>query len=418
MKTVVIGAGVVGVTTAYYLAKQGHEVTVLEQLSEVGQDASGGNAGLIAPGHSFAWASPAAPVMLMKSLRGEATAIRLKPRLDPRLAVWGIQFLRECTASRAEVNTLIKLRLCQYSQQVMTALAEEESIDYQHVSGGVFYLHRTEKDLEVGIAKMQLLRDHGQDMEVIDADRVAEIDPAFASARNVIAGAIHSKTDASGNSELFTKILAERCRALGVDFRLSTTVRRLVSKHGRVSSVETDQGTFFADNVVIATGIASPFLAKQVRQSLPVYPAKGYSLTVDITNPAKAPTIGGVDEKTLVAWARMGDQLRISSTAEFSGYDRSWKPSDFSNIFKTAQELWPEAANWDQSRMRACLRPMTPDGPPIIGRGRLANLYYNTGHGHMGWTMACGSSRILADLMEGRTPSIPLDGLQVRAFRR
>lgn len=418
MKTVVLGAGVIGVTTAYYLAQHGHEVTVLEQRSEIAQDASGGNAGLIAPGHSFAWASPAAPKMLLHSLRGEATAIRVQPRIDPRFAVWALQFLRECTPDRAKANTLIKLRLCQYSQQIMGELAAEENIEFQHVTGGVFYLHRTEEELEAGLAKMALLRDHGQEMELIDADEMARIDPAFASAKGVIAGAIHSKTDATGNSELFAKALAERCKAMGVEFRLGTTVRKLVSYGGRVTSVETDQGDFFADNFVLATGIRSPFLAKQAGQSIPVYPAKGYSLTVPIADASKAPTIGGVDEKTLVAWSRIGDELRMSSTAEFAGYNRNWKTSDFSNILKTAKELWPEAADWSQSRMRSCMRPMTPDGPPIIGRGRLDNLYYNTGHGHMGWTMACGSSRILADLMIGRTPAIDTAGMQVRAFRR
>ena len=418
MKTVVLGAGIMGVTTAYYLAKHGHKVTVLEQRSEIAQDASGGNAGLIAPGHSFAWASPAAPKMLLQSLRGEATAIRVQPRLDPRFAVWGLQFLRECTSGRAKANTLIKLRLCQYSQQLMGELAAEENIDFHHVAGGVFYLHHTEEELAAGWAKMALLRDHGLDMELIDADQMARIDPAFASAKGVIAGAIHSKTDATGNSELFAKHLAERCKVLGVEFRLGTTVRKLVSYGGRVTSVETDQGTFFADNFVLATGIRSPFLAKQAGQSIPVYPAKGYSLTVPIADTSKAPTIGGVDERTLVAWSRMGDELRVSSTAEFAGYNRNWEPSDFSNILKTVEELWPGAVDWSQSRMRSCMRPMTPDGPPIIGRGRLDNFYYNTGHGHMGWTMACGSSRILADLMIGSTPAIDTAGMQVRAFRR
>ena len=278
MKTVVLGAGVIGVTTAYYLAKQGHEVTVLEGRSEIAQDASGGNAGLIAPGHAFAWASPTAPKMLLRSLRGEATAIRVQPRIDPRFSVWALQFLRECTSERAKANTLVKLRLCQYSQQIMGELAAEENIEFQHVTGGVFYLHRTEEELEAGLAKMALLRDHGQEMEAIDADEMARIDPAFASAKDVIAGAIHSKTDATGNSELFSQVLAERCKAMGVEFRLGTTVRELVSYGGRVTSVETDQGNFFADDFVLATGIRSPFLAKQVGQSLPIYPAKGYSL--------------------------------------------------------------------------------------------------------------------------------------------
>lgn len=418
MKTVVLGAGVIGVTTAYFLAREGHEVTVVEQRSDVGQDATGGNAGLIAPGHSFAWASPAAPKLLLRSLRGEATAIRVRPRLDPRLAWWGLQFLRECTTARARANTLVKLRLCQYSQRIMDDLAREESIDYQQVQRGALYLYRDPKELELGLVKMEFLRENGQDMQTLDADGVARLDPAFVPARDKLAGAIHVTKDASGNSELFTKVLAERCRALGVEFRLGTTVRKLVADHGRVSGVVTDQGTLGADNFVLALGVQSPFLSRGVGQRIPVYPAKGYSLTVPIKNDAEAPTVGGVDERTLVAWSRMGDELRMSSTAEFAGYRRDWKESDFANIMRTGQELFPGAAEWDRSRMRSCLRPMTPDGPPIVGRGKHENLFYNTGHGHMGWTMACGSSRILADLMTGSRPALDPAGMGVRSFRR
>lgn len=418
MKTVVLGAGVIGVTTAYYLAREGHDVTVVEQSSEVGQDATGGNAGLIAPGHSFAWASPAAPKMLLRSLRGEATAIRVKPRPDPRLVWWGLQFLRECTATRARANTLIKLRLCQYSQAELDKLASEESIDYQQVQRGAFYLYRDERELELGMAKMDLLREHGQEMQAVAAEEVARFDPAFSAAQGVLAGAIHAKTDASGNSALFTKVLTDRCRGLGVEFRLGTTARRFVVDGNRVSSVETDQGRLTADYFVLALGVRSPFLSRTAGQRLPVYPAKGYSLTVPIKDPQMAPTVPGVDEKTLVAWSRMGDQLRVSSTAEFAGYSRDWKPSDFANILRVGRELFPEAANWDDHAARSCLRPMTPDGPPIIGRGKHDNLYYNTGHGHMGWTMACGSSRLLADQMLGRPPAIDITSMRVRSFRR
>jgi len=418
MKTIVLGAGVIGVTTAYYLAREGHHVTVVERRGEVGQEATGGNAGLIAPGHSFAWASPGAPRMLLKSLSGEATALRVKPSLDPRFAWWGMQFLRECTPTRARVNTLIKLKLCQYSQIELDKLAARESIDFQQVDRGAFYLYRDERELELGVAKMELLREHGLHMDALAPEDLVRLDPAFKSAQGVLAGAIHTESDASGNSELFTKVLAERCRDLGVEFRLSTAARRLVVNGSRVSSVETDQGILTADYFVLALGVHSPFLSRTAGQRLPIYPAKGYSLTVPINDPQKAPTVPGVDEKTLVAWSRMGDHLRMSSTAEFAGYSREWKPSDLANILSAAKDLFPAAANWDDHTARSCLRPMTPDGPPIVGRGKHDNVYYNTGHGHMGWTMACGSSRIVADQMLGRPPAIDTTGMRVRAFRR
>ena len=417
MKTIVLGGGVVGVTTAYYLAKEGHEVVLVEQQDRLGSDATGGNAGLIAPGHSFAWASPAAPRMLLASLRGQATAIRVKPRLDAKLVTWGVQFLRECTAARAEANTLIKVGLAMYSQKQLNELAEEERIDYQQVQKGAAYLHRTERALELGIKKMELLRGQGVPMEFLDAAALRKLDPAFASAGNTFAGAIHVLSDASGNSELFTNRLADRCRALGVEFRLGESAQAFIADTDRVTGVQTDQGTVRGDNYVLALGVQSPFLARTAGQRLPMYPAKGYSLTADIVDPAAAPQIGGVDEATLVAWSRLGDELRVSSTAEFAGFSRDWKFSDFSNILATGREMFPGAVDWDRARMRSCLRPMTPDGPPIIGRGKQANLYVNTGHGHMGWTMACGSSRILVDLMAGRSPALDVRPFQVRTHR-
>jgi len=417
VKTIVLGGGVVGVTTAFYLAHEGHDVVVVEGRDRLGTDATGGNAGLIAPGHSFAWASPAAPRMLLASLRGQATAIRVKPRLDPKLVTWGLQFLRECTATRAEVNTLIKLELCRYSQGQLNELAAAEGIHYDEVQKGAAYLYRTEQALEAGIKRMDLLRRNGVPMDVLDSDGVAKLDPAFASAGKTFAGGIHVLSDASGNSELFTNELADRCRALGVEFQLGVTAQAFETDGDRIAGVRTDQGTVRADTYVLALGIQSPFLSRTAGQRLPMYPAKGYSLTADIVEPAAAPMVGGVDEATLVAWSRFGDQLRISSTAEFAGFNRDWKYSDFSNILKTGQEIFPSAVDWERVRMRSCMRPMTPDGPPIIGRGKQRNLYYNTGHGHMGWTMACGSSRLLADLIAGRTPALNMQPFQVRSHR-
>lgn len=417
MRTIVLGGGVIGVTTAYYLAREGHEVVVADRAEAVGTDATGGNAGLIAPGHSFAWASPAAPRMLLASLRGKATAIRVKPRLDPRLIPWGLQFLRECTQPRAVANTLIKLALCRYSQGQLDELAAAEGIEYEQVQRGNVYLYRTPDALAAGVRKLELLRGQGVPMNVLDPAQLAELDPAFGAAAGSFAGAIHVTTDASGDSALFTQALADRAKALGVRFDLGVTARRLVSDGERITSVVTSQGELRGDAYVLALGVASPFLSRTAGQRLPIYPAKGYSLTADIVDAGATPTVGGVDEATLVAWSRQGDRLRVSSTAEFAGYSRDWKFSDFANILATGKALFPGAVDWDRARMRSCLRPMTPDGPPVIGRGRHSNLYYNTGHGHMGWTMACGSSRILADIMTGKTPALPLRGFEVRSRR-
>ncbi len=415
MKTLVLGGGVVGVTTAYFLAKAGHEVTLVEEKEALGLEASSGNAGIIAPGHSFAWASPRAPRMLWDSLRGGETAIRLRLSSDVRLYTWGLRFLRECTADRARRNTLIKLRLCQYSQAVMTELVRAEQIEYHAIAKGALYLYRAGAELEAGVKKMALLAEHGQKQEVLDARGVAQLDPVFEPVQGKIAGAIRDLGDSSGDARLFVDNLARVCRdKLGVAVKLGTRVTALRADADRIDAALTSAGELKADNYVLALGVGAPIVARTVGVGLPVYPAKGYSSTFPLKPGGRAPTVPGVDEKWLVGWSRLGDRLRLTSTAEFAGYDWGWTPRDFNNILRLARDLFPEAADYDRGEYRACLRPMTPDGPPILGLGQHRNLFFNAGHGHMGWTMACGTARIVADLMLGRMPALDLEGLTVR----
>ena len=413
MRALVLGGGVVGVTTAYYLAREGAEVELVESEPLLGTDSTGGNAGLIAPGHSFAWASPRAPAMLARSLLGKQTAIRVRLRLDPQLFLWGLRFLRECTAERARRNTLVKLRLCQYSQGQLDQLARDEQINYLDSHTGVLYLYRDARELELGAAKMQLLVEHGQECRVLDADEVVGIEPVFGAVKDKIAGAVYSPTDGSGHSQVFTHRVAEVCERLGVRLRLSTTVRSLRVDGDRVTGAVTDDAVLDADVYVLALGVGSPKVGRTIGVRLPVYPVKGYSVSFPIRE-GRAPSTGGVDEELLVAWAPLGDKLRMTSTAEFCGYDRSTSDSAFGNIMRMARELLPDAADYAAGERRACLRPMTPDGPPVIGKGRHSNLFFNTGHGHMGWTMACGSSRAVTDLIRGRRPEIDLTGNEYR----
>lgn len=415
MKTLVLGGGIVGVTTAYFLARAGHEVTLVEEKDAVGLEATGGNAGIVAPGHSFAWASPRAPAMLARSLRGAETAIRVRLAPDLRLYTWGLRFLRECTAARARRNTLIKLRLCQYSQAVMNEVVRAEGIEYQAVTRGALYLYRDQAELEAGAKKMALLAEHGQKQEILGAGEVAKLDPVFEPVQSKIAGAIRDLGDSSGDSRLFAENLARVCvERFGVTVRLGVRVTGLLADGDRIDAALTTQGPLAADSYVLALGVGSPIVARTAGLRLPIYPAKGYSSTFPLRAGGLAPTVPGVDERWLVGWSRLGDRLRLTSTAEFAGYDWSWTPRDFNNILRLARDLFPDAADYDRGQYRACLRPMTPDGPPILGLARHRNLLLNCGHGHMGWTMACGTARIVADLMTGRMPDLDLDGLTVR----
>jgi D-amino-acid dehydrogenase len=414
MKTLILGGGVVGVTTAYFLAKAGHEVTIVEEKDGLGLEATAGNAGIIAPGHSFAWASPRAPRMLWESLRGAETAIRVRLTADPQLYAWGLRFLRECTSARARHNTLIKLRLCQYSQGVLNDVVRAEGIEYHAISQGALYLHRDPKEFEAGIKKMALLAEHGQKQEILDANAVARLEPAFEPVKSRIAGAIRDVGDSSGDSRVFVEELARVCRDKhGAAIKLGTRVTALRADHDRIDGVVTGGGTLTADNYVLALGVGAPIVARTVGVSLPIYPAKGYSSTFPLKAGGLAPVISGVDEQWLVGWSRLGDRLRLTSTAEFAGYDWGWTPRDFNNILRLARDLFPDAADYDRGQYRACLRPMTPDGPPILGLGRYRNLFFNCGHGHMGWTMACGTARIVTDLMTGRMPDLDIAGLTV-----
>jgi D-amino-acid dehydrogenase len=415
MKTLILGGGIVGVTTAYYLAREGHEVTVVEANDGLGLEATAANAGIIAPGHSFAWASPRAPGLLLRSLFGQETAIRVKLKPDLRLYTWGVKFLRECTAERARRNTLIKLRLCQYSQAVMNDLVRSEGIEYHAITRGTLYIYRDPAELEAGARKMALLAEHGQKQEILDANEVARLDPVFEPVKHKIAGAVRDLTDSSGDARLFTESLARVCREkFGVTFQLRTRVTALRADRDRVQGVVTDRGLLTADAYVLALGVQAPIVARTIGVKLEIYPAKGYSSTFPIRNGGAAPTIPGVDEQWLVGWSCLGDWLRLTSTAEFAGYDWSWTPRDFNNILRLARDIFPDAADYDHGQYRACLRPMTPDGRPILGTSRHRNLFFNAGHGHMGWTMAFGTARIVADLMAGRKPEHDPEGLTPR----
>jgi D-amino-acid dehydrogenase len=414
MKVAVLGAGVIGVTTAYELAKDGHEVTVVERLPEAAAETSFGNAGLVSPGHAYTWASPKAPKILLKSLYKEGQALRFKPSLDPNLWLWSAQFLRNCTAERARINTKRKVHLCMYSQARLQHIAAESGVEYFAVKRGSLFLYRNPETFARGAANTKILTEEGLELKPISADEAALIDPALAPVKHKFAGAIYCPSDESGDCRVFTQGLAQfATEKFGVTFKYDTEITGFDTTGDKVTGVRTANGSITADTFVFCLGVFGPKLAKQLGVHLPIYPIKGYSMTVPIGGRNNPPSIGGVDEDNLTAYSRFGDRMRVTATAEFAGYDKSHKPADFKHMLGVIRDLFPDGADYDQPSYWAGLRPMTPEGTPIFGAGRYRNMIFNTGHGHIGWTMSAGSARIAADLVKGVKPALPLEGMMV-----
>lgn len=414
MRVAVLGAGVIGVTTAYELARDGHEVTVIERLPEAAAETSFGNAGLFSPGHAYTWASPKAPGILLKSLYKEGQALRFKPSLDPNLYLWSLQFLRNCTAERTRINTKRKVRLCMYSQQRLQQVAADTKVEYFGRKGGLLYLYRNPQSFERGTANTRILSEEGLELKPVSADEAARIDPALAPVKHKFAGAIYCPSDESGDCRVFTQGLARHINErFGVAFRYGTEITGFDTTGDRVTAVRTSAGPVTADTYVFSLGVFGPKIARGLGVRLPIYPIKGYSMTLPIGGRNNAPSIGGVDEDNLTAYSRFGDRMRVTATAEFAGYDKSFKPDDFRHMMGVIRDLFPEGADYAAPSYWAGLRPMTPEGTPIFGTGRFRNMYFNTGHGHIGWTMSIGSARITADLIKGARPALPLDGMLV-----
>lgn len=412
MKVLVLGGGVVGVAAAYYLGRDFHEVHVVERNDKAASETSYGNAGLVSPGDSYAWASPSALAVFIKSLYRSDLGIKVRFNLDPHFIAWGWKFLFECTKARAHINTLRKLRLALYSKTCINEIAAETKVAYDAGGKGILYFFRSQESLDAGARHMQILADNGLTLDVIGRERLVELEPGLKSAAPGIAGAVYSPIDQTGDSCKFSRNLAAWCeQTLGVRFHYGTTAIHVETQGDRVTAIITDKGRFTADAVVIALGPETPLLTRKIGLDVPIYPVKGYSATLPLNDPAQGPTLGGVDEDRLIAYSRLGDRLRVASTAEFAGYDRSHRPADFQRLLATANELFPGCIDPGRAEYWAGLRPMTPASVPLLGRARYANLFLDCGHGHVGWTMACGSGKFVADLVSGRQPEIDTDGL-------
>ncbi len=416
MKVLVLGAGVIGVTTAWYLARNGHGVVVVDRQPGPALETSFANGGQISTNHATPWATPATPWKALKWLGKAEAPLLIHLRPDPALWAWLVRFLRNCTRRRMRINIERALRLAVYSRAQLAELRGETGIRYDHLRRGILHIFRAEKEYAAALPLIDLMNRHGCNRNVVSADTCMEIEPALAAARDRLVGGIFSPDDESGDAHAFTVGLAALCANLGVEFRYGTSAERLLIEGGRVAAVLTDRGRMDADAFVLALGSYSPLLLREAGMTIPVYPAKGYSITIPVGDHAGAPVVSLIDDEFKMVYSRLGERLRIAGTAEFTGYDASVTDIRARFLLRKAMELFPDCGDASRAEFWAGLRPSTPDGVPVIGRTRLTNLFLNTGHGTLGWTMACGSGRVVADLISGKSLEISLAGLGVERF--
>jgi D-amino-acid dehydrogenase len=406
VKVLVLGGGVIGVTTAYYLARAGHEVTVVDRQAEPGLETSFANAGEVSPGYASPWAGPGVPIKAVKWLLMKHGPLVLRPKLDPAMWVWLIKMLRNCTSVRYAVNKSRMIPLAEYSRDCLRALRVAEAIHYDERSRGTLQLFRAQAQVDGTGRDIAVLQQYGVPYEVLDRDGCIGAEPALAAVRDKIAGGLRLPQDETGDCHMFTVALAARAAKLGVQFRLATTIERLMADASEITGVATSAGLLHAEAYVVALGSWSPRLLGPIGISIPVYPVKGYSITVPIADPDAAPVSTVMDESYKVAITRLGDRIRVGGTAEVSGYSSTLYAARRATLDHSLIDLFPRGGNLAEASFWSGLRPMTPDGPPVIGATRYPNLHLNTGHGTLGWTMACGSARVLADLLSGRKPEI------------
>ena len=418
MKVVVLGAGVIGVTSAWYLAKAGHEVTVIDRQPAAALETSFANAGEISPGYSSPWAAPGIPVKALKWMFMEHSPLIIQPRPDWTKLSWMARMLMNCTAEAYAVNKSRMVRLAEYSRDCLIDLRGETGIKYDERTQGTLQLFRSEKQVAAAEKDIAVLKADGVPFEVLDADQCVAAEPGLAAAKGKIAGGLRLPGDETGDCFKFTQSLADMARALGVTFRHGVSIDRLEAEAGRITAVHTSEGRVTADAFVVALGSYSPMLVRQFGIKLPVYPVKGYSITVPIVDQDRAPVSTVMDETHKIAITRLGDRIRVGGMAEIAGFDPSLSPKRQATLTHSVEDLFGGAGDQSQAKFWAGFRPMTPDGTPIVGRSPIANLFLNTGHGTLGWTMAAGSGRVLADIVSGRPTEIAAADLGYARYLR
>ncbi|HRD35253.1 MAG TPA: D-amino acid dehydrogenase [Rhodocyclaceae bacterium] len=416
MHVVVLGSGVIGTSIAYYLARDGHQVSVLDRQPGPALETSYANAGEVSPGYSAPWAGPGVPVKAIKWMLMHHSPLVIKPMLDPAMWRWGLSMLRNCTEERYRTNKGRMVRLAEYSRDCLKALRAETGIGYDERSQGTLQLFRTQKQLD-GIGKdIEILKEYGVPYQVLDRSGYIAYEPALALVKDKFVGGLRLPGDETGDCFKFTRNLAEMAKDLGASFLFDTTIERLGFDGGRVTAVHTGSGPIEADQYIVAMGSYSPQLLKPLGIDIPVYPVKGFSITVPIGDPSMAPESTIMDETHKVAVTRLGDRIRVGGTAQLSGYDLALNPRRRETLEFVVTDLFPKGGDVGKAEFWTGLRPMTPDGTPVIGATPYSNLMLSTGHGTLGWTMAAGTGRVVADMVSGRTPEIRVDDLAVSRY--
>jgi D-amino-acid dehydrogenase len=416
MKVLVLGSGVIGVASAYQLALAGHEVTVVDRQPAAALETSYANAGEVSPGYSAPWAGPGVPIKAVKWLLMHHRPLVIRPNIDMNLVRWGLAMLRNCTSARYEVNKSRMVRLAEYSRDCMKELRAQTGIHYDERMQGTLQLFRTQAQLDGTAADIAILKRYGVGFELLDRDGCIRHEPALAQVRDKFVGGLLLPGDETGDCFKFTQNLAALAAQRGVQFRYGTHIQQLQTASGRMEGVLTNTGLLKADAYLVALGSYSPLLLKDIGIRIPVYPVKGYSITVPITDAAGAPESTVMDETHKVAVTRLGDRIRVGGTAELAGYTLKLHDTRRQTLEHVVTDLFPRGGDVSRAEFWCGLRPMTPDGTPVVGATRLPNLFLATGHGTLGWTMAAGTGRVMSDIISGRTPGIDMSGLTVDRY--
>ncbi|MCQ4286753.1 D-amino acid dehydrogenase [Pseudomonas stutzeri] len=416
MRVLVMGGGVIGTTSAFYLARAGFEVVVVDRQPAVAMETSFANAGQVSPGYASPWAAPGVPLKAIKWLLQRHAPLAIKLTGNVQQYLWMAQMLRNCTAARYAVNKERMVRLSEYSRDCLDELRAETGIDYEGRQCGTTQLFRTQAQLDAAAKDIAVLEASGVPYELLDRAGIARAEPALAKVADKLSGALRLPNDQTGDCQLFTTKLAEMARELGVEFRFNQDIQRLEYSGDRLDGVWIDGKLETADRYVLALGSYSSQMLKPLGIRAPVYPLKGYSLTVPISDPAMAPVSTVLDETYKVAITRFDQRIRVGGMAEIAGHDLSLNPRRRETLEMVVGDLFPLGGDPSGAELWTGLRPATPDGTPIVGATAYRNLYLNTGHGTLGWTMACGSGRLLADLLANKRTQISTDGLDVSRY--